>query len=59
MGGFILHISDNISFHVKMGLGGGTVIDPFGHITPIIHIISIRVHQTLIQLLHALEKSPP
>lgn len=33
------------------------VIDPFGHITHIIRISTIGVHQTLIQLLHALDKS--
>jgi len=32
------------------------VIDPFGHITPNIQINTDKAHQTLVQLLHALDK---
>ena len=35
----------------------GRVIGLFGHITPIIHINTFRAHRTLIQFLHALDKS--
>lgn len=53
------HIVKYITQHYHFWLHalGATVRGLFGHINPNILIITIRVHQTIIQLLHALDKS--